>query len=300
MLIDRLQKLDLIHPPSFLADNTVYMTIMGSVAYGCQKEETEDGKASDIDLYGFAIPPKVVVFPHLAGVIRDFGDQGNRFEQWQQHHINDQEARKEYDIQIFSIVKYFQLLMDNNPNIIDSIYTAQDCVQHCSQIGVMVRENRDIFLHKGCWPKFKGYAISQLHKMTTKVPIGKRVEIREEFGFDVKFAYHVVRLLSECEMILTEGSLDLRRNREQLKSIRRGDMTEQQIREWATAKELQLEELYHKSKLPNKPDEARIKQLLLDCLEHHYGNLSSCITNPDAATVALTQIRSILDGLQIP
>jgi hypothetical protein len=30
----------------------------------------------------------------------------------------------------------------------------------------------------------------------------------------VKFAYHVVRLIGEVEQILTEGDIDLRRNRE--------------------------------------------------------------------------------------
>ena len=38
-----------------------------------------------------------------------------------------------------------------------------------------------------------------MHKMRTKEPEGKRRAIIEEFGFDVKFAYHVVRLLNEVE-----------------------------------------------------------------------------------------------------
>ena len=42
-------------------------------------------------------------------------------------------------------------------------------------------------------------------------------------GYSTKFAYHIVRLLNEVEQILTEHDLDLERNREQLKSIRRGD-----------------------------------------------------------------------------
>ena len=46
---------------------------------------------------------------------------------------------------------------------------------------------------------------------------------------DVKFLYHVVRLLNEAEQILMEGDLDLERNREQLKSIRKGEWTFDQI-----------------------------------------------------------------------
>ena len=29
-------------------------------------------------------------------------------------------------------------------------------------VGNLVREKRKLFLHKGAWPKFKGYAYSQL------------------------------------------------------------------------------------------------------------------------------------------
>lgn len=123
-----------------------------------------------------------------------------------------------------------------------------------------------------------------------------RFETRKENNTDLKFLYHLVRLLSECEMILAEGTLDLRRNREQLKAIRRGDMDEEAIREWAAAKEGQLEELFHKSKLPEKPDELKIKALLLSCLEHHYGNLKDCVVNPDAALVALRQVQEILES----
>jgi predicted nucleotidyltransferase len=266
----------------------MYETLMGSVAYGVS------GDASDCDIYGFCIPTKELVFPHLTGEIYGFGRQIQRFEQWQQHHVNDEQARKMYDLQIFNIVKYFQLLMENNPNIIDSVWTSQECVLHITHVGTMVRENRKLFLHKGCWHKFKGYAYSQLHKMSSKEPEGKRKEIREQFGFDVKFAYHVVRLLDEAEQILVHGDIDLMQNREQLKAIRRGDVPEEEIRKWAADKEKQLEELYHKSTLQYSPDEAKIKQLLMDCLEHHYGSLAACVVVPDRAQQTLRDISEIL------
>ena len=185
--------------------------------------------------------------------------------------------------------------MECNPNKIDSLFTPQDCVLHTTHVSEMLRDNRRMFLHKGCWPKFKGYAYSQLHKMTNKDPIGKRKAIREEFGFDVRFAYHTVRLLSECEQMLAEGDLDLRRNREHLKAIRRGDVSENDIRQWASDKEKQLEKLFVESKLPQRPDEAKIRDLLLNCLEEHYGKLDNCVTVPDAAQRKLDAIRAIID-----
>lgn len=264
---------------------------MGSVAYGVSSD------TSDMDIYGFCIPRKEMVFPHLAGEIDGFGRHKNRFEQWQQHHVFDQDAMnghgRSHDLTIFSIVKYFSLLMENNPNMVDSLFTPQVCVLHCTQIGQMVRENRKLFLHKGSWFKYKGYAYSQLHKMKTKDPEGKRREVREKYGFDVKYAYHVVRLLDEAEQILTTGDIDLQRCREHLKAIRRGDVPEADIRQWASDKELALEKVYQGSTLRHSPDEQAIKTLLLQCLEHHYGSIDKCVAVGGQETLALQQISDI-------
>ena len=128
--------------------------------------------------------------------------------------------------------------MENNPNVIDSLFTPVNCVLHSTRVGNLVRENRKLFLHNGAWPKFKGYAYSQLHKLSIKEPQGKRAELVAEHGYDTKFAYHVVRLLPEVEKILIEGDIDLQRNNEQLKAIRRGDWTEDRLRAWCSDKEV--------------------------------------------------------------
>ena len=289
MLLQEMTKKQIIHPPKFVADNTCYLTIMGSEAYAVNTT------SSDKDIYGFCIPPKDVVFPHLRGEILGFGKQTNRFEQWQEHHVQYKE--QEYDFAIFSIVRYFQLAMDNNPNLIDSLFTPQRCVLHINQIGQMVRDSRKMFLHKGCAHKLKGYAYSQLHKIDIKSPAdgSNRKESIEKYGMDVKFAYHVVRLLNQCEQILVEGDLDLERNREQLKAIRRGEWTLEQLKDYFNSKEKSLEELYAKSNLPHGPREDEIKQLLLNCLEHHYGSLQGALVIPGQTKSLINDLQSVLD-----
>jgi len=289
---DKLTSQGLITPPPFLKNNIHYECIMGSNAYGVSSDD------SDIDVYGFAIPPKDMIFPHLRGEIIGFGRQKKRFEQYQQHHIKSKDGKREYDLHIYSIVKYFQLCMDNNPNIIDSLFVPRRCILHSTIIGEHVRENRKIFLHKGSWHKFKGYAYSQVHKMSIKNPEGKRKEIIEKYGYDVKFAYHVVRLLNEVEQILTEGGLDLERNREQLKSIRRGEWKQQQIVEYFEMKEKSLEELYIKSDLQHSPNEELIKNLLLECLEMHYGVLD--ITKPVDESCLLEELQHLVNKYRYP
>lgn len=243
MILQHLYSKNIIHCPSWLMDNTQYLVQMGSNAYGVNNDD------SDNDVYGWVIPPKEDVFPHLRGEIQGFGKQKKNFEQWMEHHIFD-ENKKEYDFTVYSVIKYFQLTMENNPNMIDSLFVPQRCVIHSTRIGNMVREKRNIFLHKGCYHKLLGYCFSQKNKMMNKehkffneliemenelniphttsleeaktmnhpeyvelyqkmVDAGKRSERVKIDGFDRKFAYHIIRLCGECEEILTTGNLTL-------------------------------------------------------------------------------------------
>lgn len=282
--------------PKFLDTGVQYEVVMGSIAYGVAED------SSDMDVYGFAIPPRDWMFPHLRGEIPGYDECLPLFEQFQQHHIVDKSALggkgRQYDLTIYSIAKYFRLLTENNPNIIDSLFVPRNCILYSTAVGEMLREKRHLFLHKGCWTKFKGYAYAQVHKMRTKEPEGKRQAIVERYGYDVKFAYHVVRLLNEVEQLLTEGDMDLARDKEQLKAIRRGDWTQTQVEDYFSEKEKHLEQLYAESKLPQAPDKSAIKALLLQCLEQHYGSLDACVTQPDAALQALREIETIIDRVK--
>lgn len=271
--IPRLVKEGKIFPPRWLENNVMFEGITGSVAYGVSND------SSDMDIIGFCIPPKDVVFPHLRGEIPGFGTPGERFEQFQQHHIEMKAWGKTFDITIYSIVKFVQLAMENNPNMVDSLFLPRRCVLHSTQIYEHLRENRQLFLHKGSWHKFRGYAYSQLSKVKSKTNPSneKRAASVEKYGFDVKFAYHVVRLLLEVEQIMMEGDLTLDRNAKMLKSIREGEWTLQELEDWAGAKEKQLEALYHTSSIPHSPDQDRIKAVLLECMEMHYGSLSAIV-----------------------
>jgi len=294
--LQRLADRGLVKPPRWLPANVQYETIMGSAAYGVSSD------TSDVDVYGWAIPPKEDIFPHLRGEIPGFGRQAKRFEQFQEHHLRDPDALaghgRTYDLTIFGIVKFFALAAENNPNVIDSLFTPATCVLHSTRVGNLVRENRRLFLHRGAWPKFKGYAYSQLHKLAVKQPRGKRADLVAEHGYDTKFAYHVVRLLGEVEQILVEGDIDLQRDNERLKAIRRGEWTEARLREWAADKEVDLERAYATSTLPPTPDEDKLKALLLNCLEQHYGTLAGCMVEPDRAVAVLRSIQAELDRVR--
>lgn len=296
-IIKKLVEKKLIDPPTWMADNIHYLTITGSMAYGCN-----DKDKSDYDIYGICIPPKEQLFPHLAGGIIGFAELttanlNKRFNVWQQHHVIDKEEDKEYDLSIYNIVDYCQLCMNANPNMIDTLYTPEWCIQHITPIGRYIRDHRKYFLSKKCFSTFRGYSSRQLHNaQSTKDCVGKRKESIEKFGWDVKFGYHLARLLDEIEQIITIQDLDLTRSREYMKSIRRGETSKDQVMAFFDAKMITLEKLYAECTLPDMPDTNKIRDILLTCLERHYGDLTSVVVKPDASKSALLEIKRIIES----
>lgn len=358
MLIQDLQRKGLISPPPWLPTNTQYLTVMGSHAYGVADTSTK-GSMPDLDIYGFCVPKREIVFPHLTGEIPGFGTPSPRFEQWNQPHIVDKEANsghgQEYDFQIFSIIKFFDLARQGNPNILDSLFTREECVLHCTVMGRTVRDHRRLFISKQVWPRMRGYAFSQMHKMrdrnfnganilaeilafeqehgisrktsfatiqaaitdASNIPDGlrhldaaqlqsyhnlyqqgmdasRRFEIHKFHGYDCKFAYHIVRLLDQCEQILQHGEMDLQRAKETMKSIRRGEWEMDDIMKWASEKEKELDVAFTNCTLPDKANETKLKSLLLSCLEEHYGTIETAVNVDNWALDALNDIDDIL------
>jgi predicted nucleotidyltransferase len=265
--VKRLNKLQRLNAPPHVTKQLQYEVIMGSFAYGCSSD------LSDTDIYGFCIPKKEIVFPHLnRDYIHGFDAVPKNFEQYQEHHIMS--PPRQYDITIYNIVKYFKLCANGNPNMIDSLFVPNRCVTFMTPIGEYVRENRKLFLSKKCWHTFKGYSYAQLHKMNIKQPEGKRKLTVEKYGYDVKFAYHLVRLLDEIEQIMLTGDLDLEQNREQLKAIRRGEWTQGQVERHFEGKEKLLEKLAVDTReIPHKVQWGPIRELLFKCLEMHFNEI---------------------------
>lgn len=113
----------------------------------------------------------------------------------------------------------------------------------------------------------------EYHELYKSKATNTRFDLVKKHSYDCKYSYHLVRLLLECEQLLTEGNLDLKRDSELYKSIRRGEWTLENLEKWFFDKERHLEEIYNKSALPYGPQENKIRDLLIKCLEYHYGTV---------------------------
>lgn len=348
MLLQDLEKRGLIKPPTWLVSNTCYLTRMGSVAYGVSSNN------SDQDIYGVVIPPRDYIFPpnHIDG----FDKKNLKFENWVQHHILDKSANAgngaEYDFSIHNITHYFNLVMQNNPHVLDSLFVRREHIIHITRMWQVVRDNRKMFLHKGVVHRMRGYAYNQLasarscvdyvqpirefeelhnipHSTTCNQAIydhgithfglseqdynlyllmwekglakTKRFESQKIHNTDVKFLYHVFRLVDEAEFILNHFDLDLQEPSRvaKMKAIRAGELTYDQIAREFSEAEARLLSLYNSSKLPKEPDRKAIRNILLAVLEDHYGNLSEFAKTEDAEVEALKEIKLVLQKYNI-
>lgn len=286
---------NLIKPQSFITSGLIYESLMGSESYGCSK-----GESSDIDIYGVTVPGRQILFPHTSGWVQYFDRDYPKFECYQQHHVKDESSGKQFDFSIFNIAHFFHLLVRGTPNCIDSLFTREECVKHITHAGQLIRDNRKLFLSKECWKTFRGYSVSQSKMIIGKERTGARKEVVDQFGYDLKAAYQAMRLLIEAEDIITTGDLDLMRGAEEYRAIRRGDWTYDKFLAEFNTRKIALEEIFHKCQLPEKPDKNKIRELLLEVIECHYGRslTSGDVVRKDLEISALREIDEALNKVR--
>lgn len=262
-----------IETPNFNVTDVVYETHMGSTAYGTSTD------TSDLDIYSVVVPHPHIVFPHLVGHISGFSDRAVRFENLQAHNV--EYGGRQWDVSVYNIVRYFQLCLDNNPNMIDSLYTPEDSITYITSVGRTIRNNRGEFLHRGYARKALGFATSQLRKLD-RATDGKRKHLIEQFGYDVKAASHVVRLLLQAEQVLTRGRINFFHIRDTVREVKLGKWDKSGVYDFYIEYEDKIERLEKSSNLREKPDTPKIRRLLFHCLDMHYGDLKNILFGRDA------------------
>lgn len=224
--------------------NPIYEVIMGSHAYGCATP------TSDMDIYACIMPDVQSVFPkdYIHGFDPEIVVESR---QWPHVMLDG----KSYDINIYSIVKYFKMLMNCNPNILDSLYVPDLCVIYSTELGQRIRDNRHLFLSKRLYGAFRGYVQSQIKKLQPQ---------------DLKAQYHAVRLCVECKQLLSEGTMSLDKYSAIYIDIRAGRVSFEQVQNLIKTQDSLLKSLFEKTDLPPEPDIKAIRDLLMEILNDYY------------------------------
>ena len=239
-------------PPAVTATGTLVLTRAGSVTHGTYVPPDDPDSIDDVDFAGAVFPPSQFVL----GL--------DQFETWH-------ERWEEMDVTVHSVFKTFRLLLKSNPNILTLLWMPPQHILVDSREYETLVANREIFISKQIYQHFIGYAHGQLKKMTAGQHLGymgqKRAELVSRFGYDTKNASHGIRILKQGIEFLADGYLRVDRSgfdAEELIAIKRGDWELATIKRYADDLFEDAKQMLLASPLPEKPDRARINELLVE------------------------------------
>ena len=117
----------------------------------------------------------------------------------------------------------------------------------------------------------------------------KRAALEEKYGYDLKHASHLTRLILEAEEILEKGTLHLKLpdRAEFLRSIRAGMWNYDQLMEWVQPRLEKLDDRSRAAIIPDRPD--------LDKLNAIYGEIVASAFATEHIPMSLRDIRFIGD-----
>ncbi len=121
-------------------ENLILKTVAGSRAYGTNRPE------SDIDERGIFVAP-----------IQNYINIDSPKIEQIQYEIND--------VVYFELSKYMKLLLEQNPNVVELLWTDKSDILYCNEFGKLLIDNRSEFLSIKIKESFVGYAMAQLKRI---------------------------------------------------------------------------------------------------------------------------------------
>lgn len=221
-----------------------YKALVGSVAYGLATEN------SDLDYRGFYAPNT-----------KDFLGIHNVPEQLTR--TDKSHPEDVFDEVYWELGKYFKLLIANNPNVLESLWSeVYETNPQSVYIVESLRENRSLFLSQNVIKTYGGYSTQQWHKGLNLISRGEKTEKQ---GW--KFLSHYFRLLISGTYALLNGEnilVDVYAYRELLTRIKQGYFSITSLEEIRKDHELRFNNAKKITSLPEKPNYEKINELLIE------------------------------------
>jgi len=239
-------------------DNCILRAQVGSKAHGLNIEGTDD-----TDEMGICIPPP----EYVIGL--------KPFEQWV-YRTQPEGVRSgpgDLDLTIYSLKKYVKLAAGGNPSILMLLflpsyqfkhYLAEDLIKH-----------REWFISKRALKAYLNYMIAQKERLFGERGQKRvnRPELVEEFGFDVKYAMHVIRLGLQGQELAKTHNISLPMNEVDkgcCLAIRKGRWSLIEIRQYYESLRTKLEYEIDEGDLPDEPNHNRIDNWLVDVHQEYW------------------------------
>ncbi|WP_063023905.1 DNA polymerase beta superfamily protein [Nocardia niwae] len=234
------------------AENTVLRGQVGSGLHGVTTGN------DDRDEMGVAIEPPAYVI-------------GNRkFEQyqWRTQPEGVRSGKGDLDLVVYSLRKWARLAAQGNPTVLLLMFIPPQEIVTINDIGRDIQAHPERFLSRDAAFRFGGYLQAQKERMLgERSQRTNRPELIDQYGWDTKSGYHMVRLGVQGVELLTTGRITLpipEPDRTWLQELRRGQHTKEEALDRADDLLAQLNMLATTADLPAKPDHNLINRWLTD------------------------------------
>ena len=174
------------------------------------------------------------------------------------------------DLTIYSLRKWMRLALKGNPTILLLLFTPEDQLVHCDSLGRELRNLAPKIVSRRVQAPYLGYLQAQKQRLTGERGQKRihRPELEEMYGFDTRYAMHMLRLGFQGIELFTTGRLSLPMREPErsgyLLEVRRGKVSEQDCFTRAGELEQELTDLAASDVLPERPDEAQVEEWMLD------------------------------------
>ena len=239
---------------------TILRCVVGSSAHGLH---LNDG-LEDRDEMGICVEPMAVAM----GSAAPFEQYIYRSAAEREHRHDAPSVGGDLDLVVYSLRKFARLALGGNPTVLMVLF-ASDVVQ-CDARGSQLRDLAPAFASRVAGKKFLGYLSSQRQRMLGERGNGghgrPRDELVQKFGYDTKFAMHMLRLGYQGIEYLQTGKLTMPMNepeRSYLFDVRQGGYDMQHVLTRAGELERELKDLLDTSPLPEEPDTAQVDEWMV-------------------------------------
>ena len=233
--------------------NTILRGLVGSTIHGLSVSDQDDR-----DEMGICVEP----WEHFFGL-------RERFEQWTWR-TQPEGARSgpgDLDLVVYSLAKWARLAIAGNPTVLTILFVPDDKLSICADEARQLRSMAPCFVGDNIFGPYLGYMQQQRHRLTNKVKMPNRPELVERYGFDTKYAGHLIRLGYQGIELAETGRLSLPMRepaRSHIVGVRTGKVSEADVLAEAADLERQLTAMQESAAL-GPPKVAEIETFVLDC-----------------------------------
>lgn len=236
-----------------IGSTVILRTVVGSTVHGTSVAGTDDR-----DEMAIAIEPKeyVIGLSHWETTVQRTQPEGIK------------SGPGDLDLVIHSLRKYARLSARGNPTMLLPMFAPSTHVIVTSELGDELMRRRSMFISRQCGKAFLGYMQAQRERLSGDRGSrhGKpRTELVDAYGFDTKYAGHIIRLGYQGLELMETGhlSLPMRTNESgDVVDIRTGKWSLQKVLTLAGEMERALRDSLDTSPLPNEPDTKAINEFL--------------------------------------